>query len=49
MSFPEGSEVVFDLESNLTGGARVYPYYNVHVEGVGEIINLTVRLSTESL
>lgn len=49
MSFPEGSEVVFDLESNLTGGERVYPYYNVHVEGVGEIINLTVRLSTESL
>lgn len=49
MSFPEGSEVVFDLESSLTGGARVYPYYNVHVEGVGEIINLTVRLSTQTL
>lgn len=49
MSFPEGSEVVFDLESNLTGGERVYPYYNVHVKGVGAIIDLTVRLSTESL
>lgn len=49
MSFPEGSEVIFDLESNLTGGKRVYPYYNVHIEGVGEIVNLTVRLSTETL
>lgn len=49
MTFPQGSEIVFDLDSNLTGGERVYPYYSVFVgEGV-EIINLTVRLSTQTL
>lgn len=45
-SFQEGSIVGLQLDSNPTGGERVYPWYNVHVEGVGEIINLTVRLST---
>lgn len=49
MSFPEGSEVVFNLDSNVTGGVRVYPHYSVFVDGAGEIINLTVRLSTETL
>lgn len=49
MSFPEGSVIGFTLDSNLTGGQRVYPYYNVHIEGVGEIVNLTVRLSTQTL
>lgn len=49
MSFPEGSEVMFSLDSNLTGGARVYPHYSVFAEGVGEIVNLTVRLSTQTL
>jgi hypothetical protein len=49
MAFPEGSEIVFSLESNLTGGARIYNYYSVFVEGVGEVVNLTVRLSTQTL
>jgi len=49
MSFPEGSEIVFSLESNMTGGVRIYNHYSVFVEGVGEIVNLTVRLSTQSL
>lgn len=48
MSFPEGSIINFSLESNTTGGVRVYPFYNVWVEGYGEIVNLTVRLSTQS-
>lgn len=49
MKFPEGAEVTFTLESNLTGGERVYPYYSVHIEGVGQILDLTVRLSTQTL
>lgn len=49
MKFPKGSVVSFTLESNLTGGARVYPYYSVHIEGVGQILDLTVRLSTQTL
>jgi hypothetical protein len=49
MSFPQGSEVGFSLDSNMTGGARVYPHYSVFVEGYGEIVNLTVRLSTQTL
>ena len=49
MTFPEGSDIVFSLESNLTGGARIYNHYSVFVEGVGEVVNLTVRLSTQSL
>ena len=48
-SYPEGSEVTFRLESNLTGGERVYPYYGVHIVGFGQILDLTVRLSTQTL
>lgn len=48
-SFPKGSVVSFRLESNLTGGARIYNYYGVHVVNLGQIVDLTVRLSTESL
>lgn len=48
LSFAEGSEVEFRLDSNLTGGLRVYPHYSAFVEGYGEILNLTVRLSTQT-
>lgn len=48
MSFPEGSIVNFSLDSNMTGGARVYPVYQVYAEGAGELVNVTVRLSTQS-
>lgn len=45
-SFPQGAEIEFTLDSNLTGGERVYPHYGVYVENYGEVLNLTVRLST---
>jgi hypothetical protein len=48
MTFPEGSQIIFSLESNMTGGQRVYPYYAVHAEGLGQIVDLTVRLSTQT-
>jgi hypothetical protein len=48
MTFPQGSQIIFSLESNMTGGQRVYPYYAVHAEGLGQIVDLTVRLSTQT-
>lgn len=48
MVIPEGTEVTFSLESNTTGGLRVYPEYHVYVHDFGEIVDLTVRLSTQS-
>ena len=49
MVIPEGNDVVFTLESNTTDGERVYPEYNIWLRDYGELVNLTVRLSTESL
>lgn len=46
MVIPEGSEATFALESNTTGGLRVYPVYHVYVRDYGQIVDLTVRLST---
>ncbi len=48
MRIPQGTEAVFTLESNTTGGARVYPYYSVFLQDYGQIVDLTVRLSTQS-
>lgn len=48
MRIPRGTEAVFTLESNTTGGQRVYPYYSVYLQDVGQIVDLTVRLSTQS-
>jgi hypothetical protein len=48
MVIPEGTSAVFTLESNTTGGRRVYPEYHVYVRDFGEIVDLTVRLSTQS-
>ena len=48
MTFPEGSIIDFRLNSNTTGGVRVYPHYNVWIENFGEVVNLTVRLSTQT-
>lgn len=49
MVIPEGTEAVFTLESNTTGGERVYPEYKLFLQDYGEAINLIVRLSTETL
>ena len=48
MVIPEGTEATFSLESNTTGGVRVYPVYHVYVRDFGEIVDLTVRLSTQT-
>ena len=49
MVIPEGTEAVFTLESNTTGGERVYPEYKLFLQDYGEVVNLIVRLSTETL
>ena len=49
MVIEQGSDAVFTLESNTTGGLRVFPKYNLFLRDNGELINLTVRLSTETL
>jgi len=49
MVIPEGTEATFTLESNTTGGLRVYPEYNLWLRDYGEAVNLTVRLSTGTL
>ncbi|HKJ17619.1 MAG TPA: hypothetical protein VJ984_09745 [Xanthomonadales bacterium] len=47
MRIPQGTEAVFTLESNTTGGERVYPYYSLFIQDYGQIVDLTVRLSTQ--
>lgn len=49
LTIPEGTDSVFSLESNTTGGVRVFPEFHLHIQGYGEAINLIVRLSTQSL